>query len=131
VAPHSPAPARAPLGVQWASKTWHQQSCLPLPFLFSEGKPTLIPQSQPVWMFGFRNKIDWIRRTGMGSSETAEKEQDRMQSHHARKPYSPPAATKLTPEQAIKFVMDRTKCTEKEAKDLLESLRKEKKQDAA
>ena len=54
-----------------------------------------------------------------------------MQSHRARKPYSPPAATKLTPEQAIKFVMDRTKCSEQEAKDLLESLRKEKKQDAA
>jgi len=53
-----------------------------------------------------------------------------MQSDRARKPYAPPAATKLTPRQAIKYVMDRTTCTEQEAKDLLESLRKEKKQDA-
>ena len=82
-------------------------------------------------MFGFRNKLDWIGRSGVGSCETTVKEQERMQSHRARKPYSPPAATKLTPEQAIKLVMDRTKCTEQEAKDLLESLRQETKQDAA
>jgi hypothetical protein len=82
-------------------------------------------------MFGFRNKVDWIGRSGMESCETTVREQERMQSHRARKPYPPPAATKLTPQQAIKFVMDRTKCTEQEAKDLLESLRKEKKQDAA
>ena len=82
-------------------------------------------------MFGFRNELDWIGRSAVGSCETTIKELERMQSDRARKPYVPPAATKQTPEQAIKFVMDRTKCSEQEAKDLLESLRKEKKQDAA
>jgi hypothetical protein len=43
---------------------------LPLPFLFSEGRPTLMPQSQPVWIFGSRNKLDWIGRSGVGSCDT-------------------------------------------------------------
>lgn len=54
---------------------------------------------------------------------------DRAESR--KKKYSPPTITKLTQQQAIKLVMDRMKCTEQEAKDLLESLRKELKQDAA
>jgi hypothetical protein len=42
-----------------------------------------------------------------------------------KKTYSPPTATKRTPEEAINLVMDRLKCTEQEANDLLDSLRKE------
>jgi hypothetical protein len=47
-----------------------------------------------------------------------------------KKKYSPPSATKLTHEQAIKLAMDRMKCTEQGARDFLDSL-KEQKQDAA
>ena len=42
-----------------------------------------------------------------------------------RKPYSPPALTKLTPEQAKKLVADRNNCSEDEAADFLKSLRKQ------
>jgi hypothetical protein len=48
-----------------------------------------------------------------------------------KKRYSLPTLAKLTQQQAIKLVMDRMQCTEREAKDSLESLRKELKQDAA
>jgi hypothetical protein len=51
-----------------------------------------------------------------------------------KKKYSPPKGTKVTQEQAIKLVMDGMKCTEQEAKDLLDSLqeqKKEQKEDAA
>jgi hypothetical protein len=39
-----------------------------------------------------------------------------------KKPYSPPTLTKLTPEQAKKFVADRNNCSEEEAADFLNSL---------
>jgi hypothetical protein len=42
-----------------------------------------------------------------------------------RKPYSPPALTKLTPEQAKKLVADRDNCSEEEAADFLKLLRKQ------
>ena len=47
-----------------------------------------------------------------------------------KKKYFPPKATKVTEEQTIRSVMDRMKCTEQEAKDLLDSL-KEQREDAA
>jgi hypothetical protein len=50
-----------------------------------------------------------------------------------KKVYFPPAATKLTQEQARQFVAGRADCSDQEAEDLLESLlrerrRKEKKE---
>jgi hypothetical protein len=39
--------------------------------------------------------------------------------------YSPPSVKRLTPEQARKFVVDRANCSEQEAEDFLESLRRE------
>jgi hypothetical protein len=40
-------------------------------------------------------------------------------------PYSPPAVTKLTPDQAKKLVADRKNCSEEEAAEFLESLRQQ------
>ena len=42
-----------------------------------------------------------------------------------KKPYAPPTVTKLPPEQAKQFVADRTNCSDQEAADILESLRRE------
>jgi hypothetical protein len=42
-----------------------------------------------------------------------------------KKPYSPPAITPLSLEQATQFVSRRTNCSEQEATDFLESLRQE------
>jgi hypothetical protein len=42
-----------------------------------------------------------------------------------KKPYSRLAATKVTSEQAKQFVVDRGNCSDQEATDLLESLRRE------
>jgi len=42
-----------------------------------------------------------------------------------KKPYSPPAVTKLTPEQAKQLVADRKNCSEEEAAAFLESLRQQ------
>jgi hypothetical protein len=46
-----------------------------------------------------------------------------------KKPYSPPTVTKLTPEQARQFVVDRLNCSDQEAVDFLKSLRREQQQD--
>jgi AmiR/NasT family two-component response regulator len=43
-----------------------------------------------------------------------------------KKPYSPPTLTKLTPEQAKKLVADRKNCSEEEAADFLNSLLRQK-----
>jgi hypothetical protein len=40
-----------------------------------------------------------------------------------KKPYSPPAVAKLTPEQAKQFVTEQIHCSDQEAINLLESLR--------
>lgn len=45
-----------------------------------------------------------------------------------KKPYSTPTVTKLTPEQAKQFVVERTNCSDQEAADVLESLRREQQQ---
>jgi hypothetical protein len=45
-----------------------------------------------------------------------------------KKPYSPPTATKVTLEQAKQFVADHSNCSDQEAMDLLESLRREQQQ---
>jgi hypothetical protein len=42
-----------------------------------------------------------------------------------KKPYSHPTVTKMTPEQARKFVADRAKCGDQEAAHFLSSLRRE------
>ena len=49
---------------------------------------------------------------------------------HKKKPYSPPALTELTQEQAIKLVAKRKNCSEEEAAEFLESLRKQPPNDA-
>ena len=43
-----------------------------------------------------------------------------------KKPYPSPTVTKLTPEQAKKLVADRNNCSEEEAADFLNTLRKQK-----
>lgn len=48
----------------------------------------------------------------------------------AKKPYSPPTVKKLTPEQAKKRVADRNKCSEEEAADSLNTLRKQQQNNA-
>lgn len=45
-----------------------------------------------------------------------------------KRPYSLPTVTKLTPEQAKKVIADRANCSDQEAADLLESLRREQQQ---
>lgn len=47
-----------------------------------------------------------------------------------KKPYSSPTLTELTREQAIKLVADRKHCSEEEAVEFLDSLRKQKQSDA-
>lgn len=42
-----------------------------------------------------------------------------------KKSYSPPTVSKLTEDEAKKFVADRTNCSDEEAQDVLESLREE------
>jgi len=42
-----------------------------------------------------------------------------------KRPYSAPTVRKLTLEQAKRFVAERTKCSDAEATELLESLRRE------
>jgi hypothetical protein len=42
-----------------------------------------------------------------------------------KKPYAPPTVTRLPPERAKQFVADRTNCSDQEAADILESLRRE------
>jgi hypothetical protein len=49
-------------------------------------------------------------------------------SESKKKPYSAPRVTKLTPERAKQFVADHTNCSDQEATDWLESLRKEQQQ---
>jgi hypothetical protein len=44
-----------------------------------------------------------------------------------KKPYFPPSVTKLTPNQAKQFVVDRTNSSEEGAEDFVESLRQQKK----
>jgi hypothetical protein len=46
-------------------------------------------------------------------------------SRSKKKPYPRPAATKVTPEQARQFVANRLNCSDQEAVNLLESLRRE------
>jgi len=43
-----------------------------------------------------------------------------------KKPYSPPAVTKLTPQQAKNLVVERKNYSEEEAAEFLKSLRKRK-----
>jgi len=45
-----------------------------------------------------------------------------------KKPYAPPSVTKLSPELARQFVACRANCSDQEATDLLESLRREQQQ---
>jgi hypothetical protein len=45
-----------------------------------------------------------------------------------KKSYLPPTLTKLTPEQARRFVIDHSNCSDQEALELLESLRREQQQ---
>ena len=42
-----------------------------------------------------------------------------------KRPYIPPTITKLPAEQANRFIVERTHCSDQEAADLLESLRRE------
>jgi hypothetical protein len=42
-----------------------------------------------------------------------------------KKPYSPPALTELTREQAIKLIAERRNCSEEEAAEFLNSLHKQ------
>jgi len=51
-------------------------------------------------------------------------------SKNKKKPYSPPAVTKLTPEQAKQLVADRKNCSEEEAAEFLQSLRKQQQNDS-
>jgi hypothetical protein len=53
------------------------------------------------------------------------KENGRLSSKKKKRPYSPPTMTKLTPEQAKQFVVEHANCSDREAEDLLESLRRE------
>ena len=48
-----------------------------------------------------------------------------------KRPYSFPTATTLTAEQARQFVADRAICSDQEAEDFLESLRRELQQNDA
>ena len=48
-----------------------------------------------------------------------------------KRPYSTPALTKLTKEQAIELIADRKNCSEKEAAEFLESLHEKQQNDAA
>ena len=45
-----------------------------------------------------------------------------------KKPYSPPTVRTLTLEQARKLIADRKNCTEGEASEFLESLRRQQRQ---
>jgi hypothetical protein len=45
-----------------------------------------------------------------------------------KKPYTPPSITKLSPELARQFVACDANCSDQEATDLLESLRREQQQ---
>jgi hypothetical protein len=47
-----------------------------------------------------------------------------------KKPYSSPTVKKLTPEQAKKLVADRNNCSEEEAADFLNALRKQQQNNA-
>jgi hypothetical protein len=49
-------------------------------------------------------------------------------SKNKKKPYSPPTVTNQTPERAKQFVADRANCSDQEAADFLESLRREQQQ---
>jgi hypothetical protein len=42
-----------------------------------------------------------------------------------KRPYITPTITKLSPEKANRFIVERTHCSNEEAVDLLESLRRE------
>jgi hypothetical protein len=45
-----------------------------------------------------------------------------------KRPYSPPSATKLTPDQAKRFVKEHANFSDQQAADLLESLQREQPQ---
>ncbi len=45
-----------------------------------------------------------------------------------KRPYLAPKATKVDPDQAEEILRDRTKCTDSEAKTILESLLREQRQ---
>ena len=47
-----------------------------------------------------------------------------------KKPYSSPTVKKLTPEQTKKLVADRSNCSEEEAADFLNTLRKQQQNNA-
>jgi hypothetical protein len=59
------------------------------------------------------------------------KESKPVDSHGKKRPYSSPAVTKLTTQQAEDIVKDRTNCSEQEAGEFVESLRREQYQKAS
>jgi hypothetical protein len=83
-------------------------------------------------VFGFRNKNkkevkgDWDR----GRLTCKKRSEKIMQSNSGSKkmPYRPPVVAKVTPEQARQFVANRVNWSDQEAANLLESLRRELKQ---
>ncbi len=81
-------------------------------------------------MFGFRNKKKGAPKANRTYGKLLVTEYEIMQSDSEgkKKPYSPPTITKMTPEQARQYVVDRTNCSEQEAADFLESLRREQQQ---
>lgn len=83
-----------------------------------------------VYVFGFRNNNSGsgIGRTKACTRSLMKKEGLDPTSKYKKRPYSPPTATKLTLEQAKRFVAEHSDCTDQEAVGLLESLRREQQQ---
>jgi hypothetical protein len=53
------------------------------------------------------------------------KQDNRQLDFKSKRPYLPPAVTKLTPEQAKQFVAEHIHCSDQEAANFLDSLRQE------
>ena len=56
------------------------------------------------------------------------KESGHLSSKKKKRPYPLPTVTKLTPEQAKQFVVEHANCSDREATDLLEAMRREQQQ---
>jgi hypothetical protein len=77
-------------------------------------------------------KIGLICRSSMVANDGLRRSRCLMQQSEGRKkPYSPPCLTKLTLEQARQFAADHAQCSDQEAGDLVESLRRERPQKAS
>jgi hypothetical protein len=78
-------------------------------------------------VFGIRNRTTRVAQGELELWHTKVKVYKIMKpdSKAKKKPYSPPTVAKLTPEQAKQFVAHRTNCSDQEAADFLESLRRE------